>query len=498
MPPLLVGAIVGTALSVLFYLLIGQRDRKRARRLDVYFFDGWTLDKKMVAATVFSSSTSLATVVIALLQLGAVFGLAFMWATISFSAGWFAMWLFSPLIRARVHRTDTIHTFLGRGYSSPLLGYIASTATILGLMGLFATELFAADIVLRSLHAPTSWMLPAVIAFGAVTIIYASLGGFRSAVRSDWSQVGLLFVALLVLSYLTMSLWRTSGSPEPLLWGSHNRASLPLAVAVSLFFINVPFPFVDMQAWQRLVAATSIDHFRRGTIGAIVAFVLSWTLLIVLSVFIAPGLDTSEEPLGALMDTARQHSFVPSFLLGCVLVPGLFAAMFSSADGFLNSASATFSLDLARLTKADPAADVSRIAPIHTAAIGIVALVLTLLFRTLGFGVVDLVFAVSAGQLALLPAVLAVLCRRPGATMPDLKWPAIASVVAGFGAAWLGGFYSVSDQNSGFVLWRWLECIVPRDTYRTPIYAVTSSVCVFAIGYLFTRLGKATTRSATP
>lgn len=490
MTPLLLGALSGTVLSALLYLAIGSAHRRSAKHFNVYFFDDWSLDRRMIGATIFSSAMSLATVVVALLQLGVAFGLALSWATITFCGGWIVLWIGAPRIRSAVTPTDTIHSFLGRTYSSPALAKIASTATILGLVGLFATELFAADVVLGALGVPSSWNIPAILLFGGVTIAYAAVGGFRSAVRSDWSQTTLLLLAILVLCYLTYYNWSQNGRPGPLVWGSSGHVFLPLAVAVSIFFINVPFPFVDMQVWQRLIAARSVAEFRAGSLFATVAFAITWTALIILSIYIAPGLPKGTEPLSVLMRAAQTHATSITFLLGFLLVPGLFAAMFSSADGFLNSAAATFSLDLAGSKHVDANVDVSGTAPFHVVGLGIGALSTALVLRAYGFSIIDLVFAVSAGQLALLPPVLSALLRDSTIPRPELRWWAIASVGGGFFAAWLNGFYSVSSSQSTFVLWEWLETFVPRDTYRSPIYAVAVSASIFFFGYMASRATK--------
>src|ERR1041384_1057375 len=82
------GAALSGTVLVLFYVFSAIRDMARTRSLKDYFFAGWSLDSTAVGATLFSSSTSLATVVIALLQLTHIFGSALLWAPITFCAGW--------------------------------------------------------------------------------------------------------------------------------------------------------------------------------------------------------------------------------------------------------------------------------------------------------------------------------------------------------------------------------------------------------------------------
>ena len=296
------GALAGTIISALIYVVLGLRDHRRSTTAASYFFDDWSLDGKLIGATLFSSAMSLATVVITLLQLGITFGIAIMWATITFCAGWFVLGRLAPIIHQRAQREDTIHSFIGKAFGSVLLGKIASVATILGLLGLFATELLAAESVLKALCASEVWTIPTVIFVGIVTIVYSALGGFRSAVRSDWIQTGWLMVSLLLLVYLTFELWFVSSMPSPKFIGASGMAFLPAAVAWSIFFINVPFPFVDMQVWQRLIAAKSSDDFVSGNKNATIAFAVSWTILIILSLVIAACIPGGADPLTALFE----------------------------------------------------------------------------------------------------------------------------------------------------------------------------------------------------
>ena len=159
--------------------------------------------------------------------------------------------------------------------------------------------------------------------------------------------------------------------------------------------------------------------------------------------------------------------------------------MFSSADGFLNSAAATFSLDIAKIgpqSRIHLDQSIGWIAPMHVIALGATAIFATLFLRKVGFGVIDLVFAISAGQLALFPVVIFALWKPSGSE--NLRRWALASVIAGFFSAWLNGFFSVSDTASHFVLWHWFEGIIPRDVYRSPIYSLCVSSAVFAFGLI--------------
>ena len=492
---LFLGATIGLALSIFYYLLLSLADRKRVRSLGTYFFDGWSLSERTVTVSQFSSSMSLATVVIALLQLGVVFGIGLSWATLTFCLGWGFFVLIVPTIRRKSVPRDTIHSFLGRRYESDAVRILASTATIAGFLGLFSTELFAADVLLSALNLNPEVVDGAIVLFALVTIAYSAVGGFRSVVRSDWSQTALLLASLATLGVLAVRNWLAAGHPPVMDTSQAHSWLLPPAVATGLFFINVPYPLVDTQAWQRARAAVSDRAAMKGTAKAIWLFVGTWTFLIGLALLVATNLAPGEEPFKVILQSAITLPSATAFLVGCILAPGLGAAMFSSADAFINSAALVYSLDLSQLRKRADSDNVVSIARTHVIALGLGGLCVAMLLRHTGFGIVDMVFAVSAGQLALFPSVLCGVMTPQRKSLQDLRIPALASISFGFSAAWINGLYSV--LTSGYDgLPSFLVRLFPQDVYRSPAYAFTISSLVFLVGTLLVFLRPSSQKGA--
>jgi Na+/proline symporter len=484
---IVLGAAVGTLLSVLYYLYLAWQDRKETRSLAEYFFWGWRLDHRTVGATIFSSSMSLATVVIALLQLGVFFGIGLSWATITFCLGWIFFLLATTKIRSRSIPRDTIHSYIGRSYGSARLAFVASSATIVGFLGLFATELLAADVIFAALGLTTGAALGGAVLFGTVTIIYAAWGGFRSVIRSDWSQTALLLIAMLVIAGLSLLRWHNTGAPSIMASPQANSYFLPAWTFVGILLINVPFPFVDTSAWQRMLAARSDDDFRKGTVYAVGFFAATWTLLVVVSVIVATSLAAGQDPFAALVDQLAALSTPVQFSLALILFPGLLAAMFSSADGFLNSAAHCFSLDLSEIGQKPEDEDIASRASYNALMLGLAGLTVTLVLRAIGFKIVDLVFAVSAGQIALFPAVLHSLYTKSPKNLPRYSNAAFWSVVLGFLAAWLNGFYSVLASGNTSIWVSWISKLTPPDVYRSTTYAFVVSAVVYVALALFSQ-----------
>lgn len=475
------GAAVGLGLGVALYLWIALRDMQRATRLSSFFFSDWDLGRGKVGVTVFSSAMSLATVVIAMVQLAVIFGVGIMWAMLTFCAGWFLFQRIGPWLRKRTQRTDTLHTFLGRSFQSRTVTVLASSVTIIGLLGLFATELFAVDLLLQAMGASDALALSGIFLLGAVAIVHAALGGFRSVVRSDWAQSALLIFSIALMAILAFLLWRSNDSPS-ISWAAHAPTLLPpVGVLIGLFMINVPFPFVDTLAWQRIIASKTEQDFRSGTWYAVFAFALTWTVLVVVGLLVASVLPRGAEPFVAVVANGATFSPEIAFLLAVCLFPGLVSALLSQADAFLNSAGHCFSLDLTSVGRELPDHDVHVRARLHVVMLGVTGLAMTLLLKYLGFRILDLIFAVYAGTLALLPSVLAALLVKDASRLPTLRYAALLSMIGGFLAAWLNGVYSVSAANSDWWLWSTIRAYVPIDVYQSPTYAFSASGILFVL-----------------
>lgn len=474
------GALFGVIITLAYYLILGWRDWQRTQRISTYLFDDWSLSDRTVSVSVFSSSMSLATVVIALMQLSGIFGLALSWATLTFCFGWVLFLLAADRVRSLIEPTDTVHSFLGRTYASRTVQLVAAFATLLGFLGLFATELFAANIISSSLGFPSQTAFWLMVAFACVTLVYTSLGGFRSVVRTDWSQALLLLLALGTVLILSLAVSARAGIAVPNALQDGMRKSLPLTVAISLFFINVFYPFVDTQAWQRLIAARSPGDFKKGTIVATFGFAITWTTLIIAGVLITQAHPNQMNPISSVLDGVPGNMPVVAFIVGMVLIPGLLAAMISSADGFINAAAHIWLLDLHSKERLVGDADVLPNHRAHGAILGVVGLGLCLGLQTLGFGIVDMVFAVSAGQVALFPALVCGLLLERKASNQRLAPVALCSIVAGFLVAWANGIYSTSSSERGTL--HVFGFSVARDVYASPMYSVVLATAVYLVG----------------
>lgn len=471
------GVAIASLLTALIYLAQAWIQGPRNRCFAEYFFDRWSLQSLQVAATLFSSAMSFATVVIALMQLTGVFGIGLCTATATFCIGWVAIQGAAGRIRRRSVQTDTLHSFLGRYYNSILISKLAAVVTIIGLLGLFCTELFAIDEIVRSLTLSSPVGASLIILFGCFAILHAALGGFHTVVRSDPYQSILLLISLVILLILGILAWRSTGYSRLNFKGQADTWLPPISIMVGLFMINAPFPFVDTLTWQRLIAAASIRDYVRGSWLAVAAFSFTWTLLVVIGLM-AGTANSGSDPFSNLI---QYCGVIPSwlgFVIPFLIFPGFFSAMLSSSDAFLNSAVHTWCLDVIGYRSYDKEANVRNSAALHVVWLGAVGLTATMFLRYLGFNIVDMIFAVYAGTLALLPAVLYSIFR-PTQRGSSLRTGVVLSMSLGLAAAWTVGLAATIPGMQKSHLTRALDTLHLLSVYHAPTVAVAVSTIVF-------------------
>jgi len=483
MSPLGVGALLSIAISLSFYLGISVRDYRLSQGLGDYFFYDWALGNRSIAATIFASGMSLATVVIALLDLGRVFGTAVIWAPITYCLGWFTLVLAAPAIRSNTTLHDTIHTFLGKSYESRSLLLVSSWATIVGFVGTFATEIIAGDVIFSSIGLGKYGSTIGIAVFALITVIYSGVGGFRSVIRSDSIQAWLLIPSLAGIVALAFNLF-SSVTYKPF-WSSKllTTFTLPFSVIISLALINIAFPIADMSAWQRVRAADSDSSFQVGGIVAIVGFAVTWTLLIVLGAGMGPSISSENSPFIQLVTEGRFNSSLSNLILGIVLFPGLVAAMLSTADTFLNAAGHTYSLDIKKEQERNSNDGQSR-ATRDIIIMGIAGFLGALVFRELGFSIVDMIFAVYGGTLSLCAPVIYALYFNEDSSAHIYSLYALLSVIAGFLASWSNGIYSIVCRSSYYEACGYIQSIWSPDIFMSPVLAFSISTVIFVIPVL--------------
>lgn len=401
------------------------------------------------AATV-ATTLSLATVILAYVELSPILGVWLLWTAITTAVGIVVVRVVSHRIWAKLsvfknHR-PTLHEFLGAAFDSNSLAKGAALCTSLGFLGALAVELTVGAHFLTGLvPSIPAWL--AVLLLAGIGVTYTVMGGFRAVIITDRIQMGAIWAAIAALTIAVM--WQISEQGGTAKFVQH----LPRAVydfswregltsfLIGIFLINVPSFVSDMSIWQRVTASRKEEVITQGLAKSAIGAALSWSSLALLACALI-GLTTPKE--GENMLTLFLANIVGTGSLGAgviflVIVTGLFAASLSTASTQLIAAGHTLHTDLLRHRHdkqhlADSRSELTT-SRVLLFAISSVAVLVVEILRQVGFSIADLVFAVYGAQLALVPAVIAALYADQKFLKSLGVWASVG-VMLGFAAGW--------------------------------------------------------------
>ena len=240
------------------------------------------------------------------------------------------------------HQLLTYPDFIETRYDSRTR-IVATVTTIVAYIGYSAGQLAAAGAVLSTLLGwdySTSLLLAC-----SIIVIYTATGGFLAVTYTDWVQVSLLFVGVVIvgipISIANGGTWDAfatqlpTGHFSPIGWGLPTM--LALFVSISLSF------FVAMDGYTRMFAAKDETVARRGTLLAaliLLPLAIGATWLGLTAALLYPDVDSGGDILSRLV-----MDIFPIGLKGLMLV-GILAALMSTADICILTAAANGSRDI--------------------------------------------------------------------------------------------------------------------------------------------------------
>ena len=501
---------------VVAYLSVAFRSLRTMQSIDDFFIFNRRLRDTSVFSTTFAAEMSLATVFIAFMTLAAVLGLNLVVAMLTFVAGQLVLWLVIPAIKTKVFWGETLQTFLGKAYDSPKLRAVASATSIVGFIGLFATEILVGSGVFTTLTGNERSHVAIVAVVATLVVFYTTLGGFKSVVATDRWQAAGVFLVIAVLMFAALTLGGEQGEP---IVPRHfiDDFQFSFLLFVNFLIINTLYPICDMSAWQRIAAARDEQTARRGFFAAMLSFLVTWSLIIVAALALVEftqgetGGGALMRPLSLLADTG----LVGTLFVGLALA-ALAAAMLSTGDTFLIAAAQSLSIDIlakdffAERRAADQAAEegspaepltgqlrtrprappafveetfagVGSHAVLFKARMSIVAMATAgiIVFgwlQAIGFAVADFVFVIYGSTVALLPVICGAFLIRSPEFRRRLGPYAIAALLVGLIAGWAYGVASVLQVAPV------LPLLGQGSAYNSPTLAVLASAAVYAFG----------------
>ncbi|MEM1228055.1 MAG: sodium/proline symporter [Planctomycetota bacterium] len=289
-------------------------------------------------------------------------GISSLWIVISTTIGYaICFFLLGRKLREWAVKRDSISlpdVIMAR-YDSPLAGMLTALAIVLGVLGYLATQIAAMATVLQSLLAGLTSMGEVPLVYCAVfsttlLVFYCVTGGIIASVYTDLVQ-GVIMMVAAVMVFLA-AIWAVDGGmvgiSEILIkddpasispWGSKGVFG-----CLSWYFVFALGVAGQPQVITKLMMTRRVEDARWTLPATIVGYMITAMLWIALGLAMR-ALVVS----GAYPELAKADHAAPDFLqnfthpiLAGVVFAGLFAAIMSTADAFLNIGAAAISHDL--------------------------------------------------------------------------------------------------------------------------------------------------------
>ncbi len=342
---------------------------------------------------------------------------------VSFTSG-LLCWVVAKRLRllAEVRQVYTVPEALQARYRNRAVSGLAAVAVLLGTVGYLGAQLQALAVVIEAVFGTREIFGEASLAVGmaiglVVIVFYATAGGMVAGVYTDLLQGALMVVAAAGVFFYALasgggleSIARTvSESPELGPAFLDPLGNVPVFTAIGFLFLFGVGTLGQPHMLHKFYMLDRLDSLR--WMPAVVGLGQTACVLIWLGIGLAvPALVAS----GALAPLAHPDDAAPAFLLGFTPEPlaglafaGILAAIMSTADSFLNIASAALVRDLpAALGRRRPDDDAGR--ELARGRIAVVGVALAAALFALVYG--DLIallgtFAFGTFAAALAPAV---------------------------------------------------------------------------------------------
>ncbi|MCW8809707.1 MAG: sodium:solute symporter [Ignavibacteriaceae bacterium] len=339
--------IIILILYLVFILWKGFSLAKTHDNAEEYFLAGRSLVWPLVGLSLFASNMSSSSLV-------GLAGSGYETGISVYSYEWmaaivlilFAVFFLPFYIRSKVY---TMPEFLERRYDAKARYYF-SALTIIGNIGIdTAATLYAGALVIQIIF-PQIELWQSILALAVLSGLYTIAGGLRAVVMTDAFQAVILVIGsiiITVLAFIKVGSWDAVMNVTPL---DHFNIIQPAddkflpwpGLFTGVLLLGFYFWATNQFIVQRALGAKNIKH---GQWGALFAGLLKLTVLFIM---VFPGIFARalypDIEKANLVYPTLLFDLLPPGLLGLVLA-GLLAAMMSSIDSALNSASTLVTMD---------------------------------------------------------------------------------------------------------------------------------------------------------
>ncbi|MFT6958317.1 MAG: SSS family solute:Na+ symporter [Halieaceae bacterium] len=261
-----------------------------------------------------------------------------------------ALYLLPRLIGSRI---TTIPELLEQRFDARLRRYLSATSLFLSIVLDTAGSLYAGAIVIM-LFVPELSLAPTIAALALLSGLYTYAGGLRAVAYTDVLQSIVLIAGSCLLTWLVLAelnfdipmIIEELGPDRLSLLRPIDDPVLPwLGTLIGLPVLGFYYWTMNQYVAQRLLGARDTTAAAKGAVLAAVLKLLPLFIMVLpgaMAVLLIPELDRPDQVFPELI--AR---YAPSGLAG-LLIAGLLAAIMSSVDSTLNSASTLIMIDFVK------------------------------------------------------------------------------------------------------------------------------------------------------
>jgi len=328
-------------------LLIGYLTARRVRNMEDYAVAGRSLGYPALLGTIIGTTIGAGST---MGKAGKAFdvGAAFFFASMGYAIGLFIFAFIAPVIRRMSIWTIPEALVLRYG---PRMRLVTALVMILGVVALFGGQLVAVGVaVSTTLGGFGVGYTQAVLAAGAVMVVYTFMGGLLAVAYTDLVQtvIFLAGVGILLPIFVIGDIGGVQAAVEVMtppaanFWGG-----LTPAYIISIFLIDIPFCLIDPSLWQRASAARNAGMIRRSMFAAGGVYIY-WSIVVVfLGVAATRLFPTLAGGAGDAVIPLEVANHLPPVVTG-LCVAAMLAIMMSTASTALLISGTTCSQDIVK------------------------------------------------------------------------------------------------------------------------------------------------------
>ncbi len=355
---IIVGAV---AVYMVFCVLTGLWAMRRTHNTSDFFIAGRGLGPIVVALALFSSTLS---------GFGFVggpglvysIGVSSFWMVVISSTGYaIGFFLVAKRIRMIAELRDCISLpdIVAARYGSQSVRFMIAVTIVLGVMGYLATQILAMAVVMQAILSGTATfanisLVTCVVISSAVLIFYCVTGGIIASVYTDVVQGAIMIVAGTLILFTAVNVF-DGGMQEAtsIILADDAEAVMPYGAAGMLASLGWFFVFGLGLAGQphlitKMMMNKEMADNRTILPMSLFGYVMAALLWISIGIVMRAAVIDGVVPPLALPDDAASVflSVFTNPLLAGVVFAGLFAAIMSTSDAFLNIGTAAIIHDI--------------------------------------------------------------------------------------------------------------------------------------------------------